>query len=195
MSSKVIVLTCLLAVLTAGASADIISSYDSDLDKWTYTVSGWPEGTRQFWVYLDPNMDFDYLANITNDSGDWTNPTSLQTYVWTIPDPDVNLYYLQWVTGVEPLGTVTFSFADAHDTTVNAPHMMDLVNHPGPLLYDPPSHALAPSASLHNLTGGLLGSREAGHDVAIVPEPSTLGILGLGLLGLVGAVRRRRRAT
>ncbi len=192
MSSKVIILICLLALLAAAAAADTVTSgYDDGTETWSYEVDMDNTFRYFFRVYLDPNMHIDYLKDFSNSST-WTNPTSLGTDDWFDGEDTITLTFAEW-TRSGTATNVTFYYADARDTTVNAPHEMNLINHPGPLLYNPPIHAGAPSTELlsNTYTSYFV---QSGDDVPIVPEPTTLGLFGLGLLGLVGAVRRRRAA-
>lgn len=198
MKSKMIVLICLLALMTTVAMADTVtSSYDAGTSTWTYDVS-FTNATRWFFrVYLDPNMNINYLKDITNDSTGinlWLDPTSLGTENWTDPvtTDTITLTYLEWDRNFSPDNTVEFYYTDARDTTVNAPHMMELVNHAGPLLHSPPSYANAPSTEMWTSTGETPSWGQTGDHVAITPEPATITLLSLGLLGLAAVVRRRR---
>lgn len=44
----------------------------------------------------------------------------------------------------------------------------------------------------HEFTGGMIGLAGGATNVTPVPEPGTLGLLGTGLFGLAGALKRRR---
>ncbi len=194
MSSKVVVLIGMLVLVATVAAADTISStYIHSTQTWEYTVSFTGPETSAFRVYLDPNMSIDYLADITNELPTyWNSPGSLGTYYWSAGG--INLKYLEWTRTGTPwmAGTpVVFSYDDAQYNT-DPVHIMDLVNHPGPLLYNPPSYAGAPSAE--TLGGTSPTGQESGHWVAITPEPATMTLLGLGLIGIAGFVRRRRSA-
>ena len=189
MSSKAILFSCLLAlVATAGAADTITSTYTPGTETWEYTVAFEDVDANAFRVYLDPNMTIDYLDNIIDGSDDWASPGTLGTYDWS----GINLKYLEW-TKTNPFwagGTVVFSYEDALYKP-DGIHVMDLANHPGPLLYNPPSYADAPAAETFGGTGAVA---ESGHWVAITPEPATTILFGLGLLGVSGLVRRRRSA-
>ncbi len=65
---------------------------------------------------------------------------------------------------------------------------MDIVNHPGPLLLDPPGNADAYSTHWVNPLSGGEGWTSWGDEAevhnAITPEPATVALLVLGVLGL-----------
>ncbi len=187
MSSKVVVLIGVLALVATVAAADTITSqYKPATKTWEYTVDFDDVNANTFRVYLDPNMSINYLANITDDSAYWSSPSSLGTYAWS----GINLKYLEW-TQTTPVydAQVVFSYEDALYKP-DGVHVMDLANHPGPLLYNPPTYAGAPSAE--TLGGFSPTGQESGHWVAITPEPATMTLLGLSLIGVAGFVRRRR---
>ncbi len=190
MSSKVVVLIGVLALVAMVAAADadtITSQYKPATKTWEYTVAFTDMNATAFRVYLDPNMSIDYLADITDDNQYWSSPSSLGTdFTWNT----ITLPYLEW-TKTNPLwggGTVVFSYADALYKP-DGVHVMDLANHPGPLLYNPPAYAGAPSVETFGSTATV---QESGHWVAITPEPATMTLLGLSLIGVAGFVRRRR---
>ncbi len=189
MSSKVVVLIGMLVVVATVAPADTISSqYKSATETWEYTVDFSNALADTFRVYLDPNMSIAYLDGITDDSAYWTSPSTLgMDFTWNT----ITLPYLEW-TKTNPLwggGTVIFSYDDALYKPVGG-WVMDLANHPGPLLYNPPSYATAPSTETFDAGGSR--DQQSGDWVAITPEPATMTLLGLGLIGVAGFVRRRR---
>ncbi len=190
MIPRIALLVCLLAVLSTVVVADTISSsYDAGTDKWNYDVTFSPNG-QSFRVYLDPNMSWNYITGIgfSVNSGTWSNPGSLGTdYSWS----GITLPYLEWAKSFGTTTSGSFWFSDAH-YMVDGVHEMDLNNHPGPLLYNPPSHRDAPAAQTTGTGDGATWYGYDGIDTAITPEPTTLSLLALGLLGLAGVVRRRR---
>ncbi len=140
-----------------------------------------------FMVYVGPNVTADYITNIEDTSGNW----SYQGFYTETEGDWAGLNYLWW-TGTGGANGVAFSFEDAHYDTGGG-HYMDLVNHPGPLLLYDPGNADAPS---YGWTAGVTTtyvsySDDPGVANAITPEPGTMGLLGLGLLGLIGSLRRR----
>ena len=190
MSRYVVVLSvicCLLFATGAFAEVTVEASYIAGTDTWNYHVTmtgGWADlGTFQ--VYMDPNVQYDYLTGINNDGG-WTNPTSLSSGTTGWP----TLQYLEWDRpGENTTTTIDFYFSDYSGDE------MDLVNHAGPLLLYDPGNAYAFSTRWQHAVGGgwTYTSRGDGFVVhnAITPEPGTIALLSFGLIGLAARLRRR----
>ena len=194
MSAKVIAALVIICVLTPAvvlADVTVAPDYDDAVNygQWYYEVS--MDNTidmQSFYVYLDPNMQWNYVTGVGNSAG-WSNPGSLGT----VGSGDwAGLKYLAW----DRSGNATaieFYFEDAHYDTGGG-HIMDLVNHAGPLLLDPPSNADAYSVSW--VDAGFTSHYRSLSDGfpalnAITPEPTTLALFGLGVLGLAARLRRR----
>jgi len=177
------VICCLLFATGAFAAVSVDPSYSADT--WNYHVTMTGSGDLgTFYVYMDPNMQSSYLASIGNDAG-WGAPTfgTKGTSPWS------QLTYLKWTRpGGDTATDINFYFSDAVDN-------MDLVNHPGPLLFTDPGNDDAYSNHWFNPIGGGEGwtSFGGGDEVwnAITPEPGTIALLGLGVLGLAARFRRR----
>ncbi len=210
MSKRILLCAVVLMVVACGiALADTTPVYPSSPadttctgtyslanDEWTYTLTLDEWAVTDFYVFLGPNVEsFDWLADISNDGG-WTNPTTLDTVtdtgVWGANDWD-GLKYLHWTASGSDT-TVIFKFSDAH-YDLGGGHYVDLINHPGPLLFDPISNANAWSTGWTDWDGVWEDyTSYAGSDTvanAITPEPTTMALFGLGLLGLARRVRRR----
>jgi len=177
----------LLFATSAYATVTVDPSYNAATDTWNYYVTMDTCGDLgTFYVYMDPNMQYSYLANIGNDAG-W----GAATFGTRTTDPWSGLTYLKWTRPGDDTTTtaINFYFSDAADN-------MDLVNHPGPLLFNDPNNANAYSTYWVNLTGGVEGSTSYGSgDEAwnpITPEPGTIALFGIGVLGLAARLRRQQ---
>ncbi len=180
------IIGCLLFATSAYAIVSVDPDYNAATDTWNYHVTmdaAFDLGT--FYVYMDPNMEYNYLGSIGNDAG-WADPT----FGTRVSDPWSGLTYLKWVRpGGDTATDINFYFSD------NNLDNMDLVNHPGPLLFNDPNNAYAYSNHWFNCTGGGEGTTSYGNGDevwnAITPEPGTIALLSLGLLGLAARLRRR----
>lgn len=190
MLSRIALFVCLLAILATVVMADTItSSYAGDV--WTYDVTFDATNRTYFRVYLGPKMSWDYVKDTVGHttSAVWSDPTGLgMDYSWG----GITLPYLQWQRQIGSSTSGSFWFGDAH-YVIGGSQEMDLVNHPGPLVYYESSNQYAPTAeTIAGLGTPTTWYGYDGIDTAITPEPTTMSLFGLGLLGLIRAVRRRR---
>ncbi len=184
---------CTSFVLAASIiSADTINSGTYSSDTWTYNVTV-GSTTAYVRVYVDPNATRSMFTNVTAPSG-WTETTSSALGSYTHPNlegegQDFTYKYFEWQRDLGTSnGTYTFSFSD------NPNDSLDLVNHPGPLVFWPDSHQNAYSATTNDIGSGIITSVTGpdGYNNPITPEPATFVLVAMGL-GIL-ALKRRQSA-
>ncbi len=137
-------------------------------------------------VYLGPNVTANYITNIDTTALGWT----YQGFMTESSGDWAGLNYLWWVwPGCCGADGASFSFEDARYDTGGG-QIMDLVNHPGPLLGNGGAPSYAWTVGI-DPTIYMSYNDDPGVANAIPPEPGTMALLGLGLIGLVGRMRRR----
>lgn len=190
----VLVIVCML-VLSPMAMAIITVDCDyqangggAGIGQWVYTVTDSSADLIAFRAYLGPNVVEDYISMSDNDAQwDYDAFYTVSGGAWD------GLNYVAWSGGIGADG-VSFTVTDAQYDTGGG-HIMNLVNHPGPLLFDVSGNADAPAywwMELDASTNTESYSTDSGVANAITPEPGTMVLVSLGLIGLAGRLRRRQ---
>ncbi len=202
-------LTALAAILSASLAAHADTILNSNIgggyyDSFnSYQVFGESFTTSQAYynssisVYLEGPSTSSGTAYLTTSIGPGTTPADqIAAIAFT---PNSTSYTLQTLfTGVTlPAGTIYLTLAASNTTSgmlLEADYPTSVTTAPGVTFnsdYLASTSAAYPPASSIGGLGGDFGSVITGTALAPTPEPSSLILLGTGVLGLAGMVRKR----
>jgi hypothetical protein len=128
-----------------------------------------------------------YGFNITTGGSQWLgSPGGTATYSFAKPISTFGL----WLTGVQTIfttGAFTLTFNDGSPETLNLPVNVN----GGTTFYGFTDSANFSSITITNLSNDAWGQDNVYYSPQAIPEPSSLVLVGSGILGLAGVIRRK----